>query len=59
MKDPNEGENIVFKGPRVDWYRPASLSALLRLKTQHPAGKLVVGNTETGEYMIFSLKSSM
>ncbi|XP_064601293.1 LOW QUALITY PROTEIN: xanthine dehydrogenase/oxidase-like [Liolophura sinensis] len=27
---------ISYSGPRVTWCRPASLSALLKLKTQHP-----------------------
>lgn len=33
--------------------RPTSLEALLALKAEHPAAKLVVGNTEVGIEMKF------
>ena len=31
--------------------RPASLDELLELKMKHPKAKLVIGNTEIGEYL--------
>lgn len=35
-------------GDRVTWYRPLTLESLLRLKTEHPQARIVVGNTEVG-----------
>lgn len=32
----------------VTWYQPLTLPELLRLKAEHPAARLVVGNTEVG-----------
>ncbi|XP_073814863.1 xanthine dehydrogenase-like [Musca autumnalis] len=43
-----DSETVVFKGERVTWYRPTSLEDLLKLKSQFPQAKLVVGNTEVG-----------
>uniref|UniRef100_A0A0E9X011 Molybdopterin dehydrogenase FAD-binding domain-containing protein n=1 Tax=Anguilla anguilla TaxID=7936 RepID=A0A0E9X011_ANGAN len=40
---------LRFKGERVLWIQPTSLSELLELKAQYPTAKLVVGNTEVGE----------
>ncbi|XP_037076844.1 xanthine dehydrogenase/oxidase-like [Pollicipes pollicipes] len=41
-------QSMRFVGPRVTWYRPASLQELLDLKATHPEAKLVNGNTEVG-----------
>ncbi|CAG0889280.1 unnamed protein product [Darwinula stevensoni] len=41
-----ETENLVFKGSRVTWYRPASLDEMLRLKATHPEARIIHGNTE-------------
>ncbi|XP_058982542.1 xanthine dehydrogenase [Musca domestica] len=43
-----DSETLVFKGERVTWYRPSTLEELLKLKSQYPQAKLVVGNTEVG-----------
>ena len=40
-------------GPVARWLRPTSLAALLALKREHPAAKLVIGNTEVGIEMKF------
>ncbi|KAK7065266.1 hypothetical protein SK128_021569 [Halocaridina rubra] len=39
---------LVFKGPRVTYYRPSSLKQLLDLKAVHDDAKIIVGNTEVG-----------
>ncbi|XP_063595741.1 xanthine dehydrogenase/oxidase-like [Penaeus indicus] len=41
-------QNLVFRGPRVSYFRPSSLSELLSLKAEHPGARIVVGNTEVG-----------
>ncbi|XP_006812474.1 xanthine dehydrogenase/oxidase-like [Saccoglossus kowalevskii] len=41
-------KKVLFVGESVDWIRPTSLEELLRLKTEFPAAKLVVGNAEVG-----------
>ncbi|XP_037795303.1 xanthine dehydrogenase/oxidase-like [Penaeus monodon] len=41
-------QNLVFRGPRVSYFRPSSLSQLLSLKAEHPGARIVVGNTEVG-----------
>ena len=41
----------------MTWYRPTILTDLLRLKTLHPAAKIVVGNTELGIEMKFKKQS--
>jgi len=38
--------DLQFQGSRCTWYRPTSMSSLLALKAQHPAAKIVVGNSE-------------
>ncbi|XP_037955545.1 xanthine dehydrogenase-like [Teleopsis dalmanni] len=43
-----DSNSIVFKSPRVTWYRPVELEELLQIKAQNPNAKLVVGNTEVG-----------
>ncbi|XP_017481952.1 PREDICTED: xanthine dehydrogenase isoform X3 [Rhagoletis zephyria] len=45
--------NLVFTGPRSTWYRPVELLDLLKLKAEHPHGKIIVGNTEVGVEMKF------
>ncbi|KAJ8291157.1 hypothetical protein GJAV_G00022040 [Gymnothorax javanicus] len=44
---------LRFKGERVLWIQPNTLSELLDLKAQYPNAKLVVGNTEVGIEMKF------
>lgn len=39
---------LVFKGPRVTWYRPTTLEQLINLKSKYLSAKLVNGNTEIG-----------
>ena len=34
----------------MTWIRPTTLEELLELKMKHPQAKLVIGNTEIGEY---------
>ncbi|XP_067617387.1 LOW QUALITY PROTEIN: xanthine dehydrogenase-like [Eurosta solidaginis] len=46
-------DNLVFIGPRSIWYRPVDLVDLLKLKSEHPHGKIIVGNTEVGVEMKF------
>ena len=41
----------------MTWYRPTVFKELLRLKTLHPAAKIVVGNTELGIEMKFKKQS--
>lgn len=48
LKADYDEESLVFKSDRVAWYRPTTLQELLKLKAEHPAAKLVVGNTEVG-----------
>ncbi|XP_072912176.1 xanthine dehydrogenase/oxidase isoform X4 [Hemitrygon akajei] len=44
---------LVFRGERVTWIQPTTLSELLALKAKHPEARLVVGNTEVGIEMRF------
>lgn len=44
-----ERKYLEFKGPRVVFYRPATLEQLLHLKDLHPTAKIIAGNTEVGE----------
>ncbi|PSC76668.1 Xanthine dehydrogenase [Micractinium conductrix] len=39
---------LRIEGPQCTWYRPLTLDSLLAIKAEHPAAKLVVGNTEVG-----------
>ncbi|KAM8705161.1 hypothetical protein ACLKA7_009592 [Drosophila subpalustris] len=41
-------ESLFFRSDRVAWHRPTTLQELLQLKTDYPAAKLIVGNTEVG-----------
>ncbi|KAK1171408.1 xanthine dehydrogenase/oxidase isoform X1 [Acipenser oxyrinchus oxyrinchus] len=41
-------KQLQFKGERMMWIQPCSLSGLLSLKAEYPDAKLVVGNTEIG-----------
>ncbi|XP_030559376.1 xanthine dehydrogenase [Drosophila novamexicana] len=41
-------ESLIFRSDRVTWHRPTQLQELLQLKADHPAAKLIVGNTEVG-----------
>lgn len=42
-------KQMCFKGERVMWIQPTTLSELVSLKSQYPNAKLVVGNTEVGK----------
>uniref|UniRef100_A0AAY4DI59 Xanthine dehydrogenase n=1 Tax=Denticeps clupeoides TaxID=299321 RepID=A0AAY4DI59_9TELE len=44
---------MKFKGERVLWIQPSTLTELLDLKSHYPESKLVVGNTEVGIEMKF------
>uniref|UniRef100_A0AAY4DHY6 FAD-binding PCMH-type domain-containing protein n=1 Tax=Denticeps clupeoides TaxID=299321 RepID=A0AAY4DHY6_9TELE len=44
---------MKFKGERVLWIQPSTLTELLDLKSHYPESKLVVGNTEVGMPMKF------
>ncbi|KAG5266149.1 hypothetical protein AALO_G00250340 [Alosa alosa] len=46
-------KELKFKGERVLWIQPSSLTELLDLKARYPEAKLVVGNTEVGIEMKF------
>lgn len=48
MSDKYDTETLHFKGEKVEWFRPTSLSQLLELKDKYPDAKLVIGNTEVG-----------
>lgn len=39
---------LIFKGPRVEWYRPVTLEQLLAIKEKFPHSKVIAGNTEIG-----------
>ncbi|XP_071832343.1 xanthine dehydrogenase/oxidase-like isoform X2 [Apostichopus japonicus] len=41
-------KSVRFISERVRWFRPGTLDELLELKSRHPEGKIVVGNTEVG-----------
>ncbi|XP_025414020.1 xanthine dehydrogenase [Sipha flava] len=41
-------EYAVFRGRKTTWYRPTTLLELLKLKSEHPNARIVVGNTEIG-----------
>jgi xanthine dehydrogenase/oxidase len=43
-----ERSSLMYKSPRLTWYRPTTLEELLQLKTQYPDAKIVTGNTEIG-----------
>ena len=44
---------LVFRSPRLTWFRPTTLQELLNLKAQYPDAKIVTGNTEVGmEYVV-------
>ncbi|XP_071858957.1 xanthine dehydrogenase rosy isoform X1 [Bombus fervidus] len=50
-------EYLIIKGKDVTWYRPKTLTELLRLKNQYPNAKIVVGNTEIGVEVKFKYLS--
>ncbi|XP_055386170.1 xanthine dehydrogenase [Condylostylus longicornis] len=39
---------LKFQSDRVTWFRPTTIVELLKLKSEYPNAKLVVGNTEVG-----------
>ncbi|CAL4058678.1 unnamed protein product, partial [Meganyctiphanes norvegica] len=41
-------QSLEYRGERVTFFRPTSLTHILQLKAKHPNAKLVVGNTEVG-----------
>lgn len=46
-------QDLYFKSPKMAWFRPNHLDHLLRIKSEHPEAKIVVGNTELGVEMKF------
>ncbi|KAH8352695.1 hypothetical protein KR084_005743 [Drosophila pseudotakahashii] len=54
LSDDLDSQSLIFRSERVTWYRPTNLQELVQLKAQHPAAKLVVGNTEVGVEMKFN-----
>jgi len=43
-----DSQFLLFKTPRISWFRPVSLQQLYSLRERHPGAKIVVGNTELG-----------
>lgn len=48
MSNQLDRQYLMFKGKNVTWYRPNFLDELLALKKEHPAAKIIVGNSEVG-----------
>ncbi|XP_053612795.1 xanthine dehydrogenase [Plodia interpunctella] len=48
LSDFYDTQFLVYKGPKVTWYRPIELNTILRLKEQYNNAKIIVGNTEVG-----------
>jgi len=47
--DPKlDNQYLLFKSPRISWFRPVNLQQLFCLRDKHPDAKIVVGNTELG-----------
>lgn len=46
-------QTLCFKSETMTWYRPTNLTDLLKIKSDHPEAKIVVGNTELGVEMKF------
>lgn len=42
---------LRFHGDRVVWLQPNSLDEFLHLKWKHPDARMVVGNTEVGQFV--------
>lgn len=53
LSDELDKQYLVIKGERVTWYRPVKLGQLLKLKSEFPHAKVVVGNTEVALEMKF------
>jgi len=52
--DVYDNQFLIIKGDLgIAWYRPTCLDQLLKLKSDHPQSKMVVGNTEIGLEMKF------
>ena len=43
-------KTVEFKGSNWTWIRPTSMEELVRLKTEHPAAPVIMGNTTAGRY---------
>uniref|UniRef100_A0A336MLN1 Xanthine dehydrogenase n=1 Tax=Culicoides sonorensis TaxID=179676 RepID=A0A336MLN1_CULSO len=56
VSDVSDTKYILFKGARVQWYRPVTLKQLLEIKKHHPNSKIIAGNTEIGLEMKDNLK---
>ncbi|XP_060767101.1 aldehyde oxidase 1-like [Neoarius graeffei] len=48
MAESQEQTTQTFRGERMTWISPVSLSELLQLKVQHPKAPIVMGNTNIG-----------
>ncbi|KAJ8968545.1 hypothetical protein NQ317_002627 [Molorchus minor] len=53
ISDKYDKQYLIFKGKDITWYRPTTLSELLKLKQKFPGAKIVIGNTEVGVEMKF------
>lgn len=52
LSEDYDKEYLILKGKEITWYRPTRLKDILMLKQQYPNAKIIVGNTEVGEYLI-------
>ena len=50
MNPDMNSECLKFQGPRVTFFQVQQLKQLLEIKSEFPDAKLVVGNTEIGQY---------
>ena len=50
MSNELDRQVLVIKGPRATWYRPTTIEKLLDLKDTYNHAKIIVGNTEVGQY---------
>lgn len=48
-KDRKPG-SLCFRGERTVWLQPDTLDEFLQLKWEHPSARVVVGNTEVGQW---------
>ncbi|CAG9769816.1 unnamed protein product [Ceutorhynchus assimilis] len=53
LSDKYDKQFLKIEGLAITWYRPPTLHSLLKLKSDHPDAKIVVGNSEVGVEMKF------
>ncbi|XP_021573473.1 aldehyde oxidase 2 [Carlito syrichta] len=51
MVENPEKQTLTFRGERVTWISPGTLTDLLELKVKHPEAPLILGNTSLGPAM--------